>query len=190
MQGNARHGPRRVLLLDWPRAGCSCGVLRNWATVSCIAVVCCRSLPKLSSQDEDGPTPHTQFTGVQHFEPIPHDHDFCERVVINVSAVLMPRHSFDLLPAVVTAEDSSPILSVWLLVINVQSLNHTFEFERWSLQWRVNGLLNQVLIFFTECRDPVLNTPAPYLGGPGLKSWPGERLSWLRVSVVFLRPSR
>lgn len=43
-----------------------------------------RSLPKLSSQDEDGPTPHA-FTGVVHFEPIPHDHDFCERVVINVS---------------------------------------------------------------------------------------------------------
>ncbi|XP_021917781.1 potassium voltage-gated channel protein Shaker isoform X1 [Zootermopsis nevadensis] len=46
-----------------------------------------QSLPKLSSQDEDGPTPHGQFTGVQHFEPIPHDHDFCERVVINVSGL-------------------------------------------------------------------------------------------------------
>lgn len=45
----------------------------------------CRSLPKLSSQDEDGPTAHGQLTGVQHFEPIPHDHDYCERVVINVS---------------------------------------------------------------------------------------------------------
>ncbi|KAK6629034.1 hypothetical protein RUM43_002851 [Polyplax serrata] len=45
-----------------------------------------RSLPKLSSQDEDGPTPHA-FTGVVHFEPIPHDHDFCERVVINVSGL-------------------------------------------------------------------------------------------------------
>ncbi|KAJ8942432.1 hypothetical protein NQ318_006235 [Aromia moschata] len=42
-----------------------------------------RSLPKLSSQEEDGHTPHSQFTGVAHFEPIPHDHDFCERVVIN-----------------------------------------------------------------------------------------------------------
>ncbi|XP_048506136.1 potassium voltage-gated channel protein Shaker isoform X5 [Athalia rosae] len=46
-----------------------------------------RSLPKLSSQDEDGPNPHTQYTGVTHFEPIPHDHDFCERVVINVSGL-------------------------------------------------------------------------------------------------------
>ncbi|XP_022921101.1 potassium voltage-gated channel protein Shaker isoform X1 [Onthophagus taurus] len=45
------------------------------------------SLPKLSSQDEDGHTPHSQFTGVAHFEPIPHDHDFCERVVINVSGL-------------------------------------------------------------------------------------------------------
>lgn len=44
-----------------------------------------RSLPKISSQEEDGHTPHSQFTGVAHFEPIPHDHDFCERVVINVS---------------------------------------------------------------------------------------------------------
>ncbi|XP_076225503.1 potassium voltage-gated channel protein Shaker isoform X1 [Nomia melanderi] len=46
-----------------------------------------RSLPKLSSQDEDGPNPHTQYTGVTHFEPIPHDHDFCERIVINVSGL-------------------------------------------------------------------------------------------------------
>ncbi|XP_034935760.1 potassium voltage-gated channel protein Shaker isoform X2 [Chelonus insularis] len=46
-----------------------------------------RSLPKLSSQDEDGPNPHTQYTGVTHFEPIPHDHDFCGRVVINVSGL-------------------------------------------------------------------------------------------------------
>ncbi|XP_056629539.1 potassium voltage-gated channel protein Shaker isoform X2 [Diorhabda carinulata] len=46
-----------------------------------------QSLPKLSSQEEDGHTPHTQFTGVAHFEPIPHDHDFCERVVINVSGL-------------------------------------------------------------------------------------------------------
>ncbi|CAH0546688.1 unnamed protein product [Brassicogethes aeneus] len=46
-----------------------------------------KSLPKLSSQEEDGHTPHSQFTGVAHFEPIPHDHDFCERVVINVSGL-------------------------------------------------------------------------------------------------------
>ncbi|XP_026670015.1 potassium voltage-gated channel protein Shaker isoform X10 [Ceratina calcarata] len=46
-----------------------------------------QSLPKLSSQDEDGPNPHTQYTGVTQFEPIPHDHDFCERVVINVSGL-------------------------------------------------------------------------------------------------------
>ncbi|XP_026688356.1 potassium voltage-gated channel protein Shaker-like, partial [Diaphorina citri] len=47
-----------------------------------------RSLPKLSSQDEDGPPSHSQhYPGVDHFEPIPHDHDFCERVVINVSGL-------------------------------------------------------------------------------------------------------
>lgn len=46
----------------------------------------CRSLPKLSSQDEEGGAGHG-FGGTHaHFEPIPHDHDFCERVVINVSA--------------------------------------------------------------------------------------------------------
>lgn len=49
----------------------------------------CRSLPKLSSQDEEGGAGgHGGFGGgVTHFEPIPHDHDFCERVVINVSTV-------------------------------------------------------------------------------------------------------
>lgn len=44
-----------------------------------------RSLPKLSSQDEEGGAGHGYSGGPQHFEPIPHDHDFCERVVINVS---------------------------------------------------------------------------------------------------------
>lgn len=48
----------------------------------------CRSLPKLSSQDEEGGAGHG-FGGTHaHFEPIPHDHDFCERVVINVSILL------------------------------------------------------------------------------------------------------
>ncbi|XP_066587022.1 potassium voltage-gated channel protein Shaker isoform X4 [Prorops nasuta] len=46
-----------------------------------------RSLPKLTNQDEDGPNPHTQYTGVTYFEPIPHNHDMCERVVINVSGL-------------------------------------------------------------------------------------------------------
>lgn len=44
-----------------------------------------RSLPKLSSQDEEGGAGHNYGGGHAHFEPIPHDHDFCERVVINVS---------------------------------------------------------------------------------------------------------
>ncbi|EDW29658.1 GL14919 [Drosophila persimilis] len=46
------------------------------------------SLPKLSSQDEEGGAGHGFGGGPQHFEPIPHDHDFCERVVINVSGRL------------------------------------------------------------------------------------------------------
>jgi len=45
-------------------------------------------LPKLSSQDEEGGAGHGFGGGPQHFEPIPHDHDFCERVVINVSQLL------------------------------------------------------------------------------------------------------
>ncbi|XP_039227015.1 putative uncharacterized protein DDB_G0288537 isoform X5 [Drosophila yakuba] len=46
-----------------------------------------KSLPKLSSQDEEGGAGHGFGGGPQHFEPIPHDHDFCERVVINVSGL-------------------------------------------------------------------------------------------------------
>ncbi|KAL7646303.1 UNVERIFIED_CONTAM: hypothetical protein RMT77_003212 [Armadillidium vulgare] len=45
------------------------------------------SLPKLSSQDDEGPNTQTNYTGSGNFEPIPHDHDFCERVVINVSGL-------------------------------------------------------------------------------------------------------
>ncbi|XP_063862265.1 potassium voltage-gated channel protein Shaker-like isoform X2 [Scylla paramamosain] len=45
------------------------------------------SLPKLSSQDDDGPNTQTNYTGTGNFEPIPHDHDFCERVVINISGL-------------------------------------------------------------------------------------------------------
>lgn len=59
-----------------------------------------RSLPKLSTQDEDGCGPGASLgTGLTHghpqhcsgsstFEPIPHDHDFCERVTINVSRLI------------------------------------------------------------------------------------------------------
>jgi hypothetical protein len=42
----------------------------------------------------------------------------------------------------------------------------------------------------TERLGRVNNTPASYLEGPGFKSRPGYRLSWLRVFVVFLSPSR
>ena len=43
-----------------------------------------RSLPKSNLHDDDGGGGHTQVQ-VSNFEPIPHEHDFCERVVINVS---------------------------------------------------------------------------------------------------------
>ena len=52
--------------------------------MSCI-VSLLRSLPKLSSQDDDGSHAQPNYTGASNFEPIPHDHDSCERVVINVS---------------------------------------------------------------------------------------------------------
>lgn len=42
-----------------------------------------RSLPKLCNQEEEQGRPPAG--GVVTFEPIQHDHDFCERVVINVS---------------------------------------------------------------------------------------------------------
>ncbi|XP_065211589.1 potassium voltage-gated channel protein Shaker isoform X4 [Planococcus citri] len=45
------------------------------------------SLPKLSSQPDDDGTGHSQGPVAQLFEPIPHDHSFCERVVINVSGL-------------------------------------------------------------------------------------------------------
>uniref|UniRef100_T1IXX0 BTB domain-containing protein n=1 Tax=Strigamia maritima TaxID=126957 RepID=T1IXX0_STRMM len=44
------------------------------------------SLPKLTSEETDGSNPNQTFH-TNNFEPIPHDHDYCERVVINVSGL-------------------------------------------------------------------------------------------------------
>ena len=44
-----------------------------------------RELPKLSAHEEEGVHQNPQYTGQHHFHPVPHDHDYCERVVINVS---------------------------------------------------------------------------------------------------------
>ena len=41
----------------------------------------------MSSHDDDGSD--SRKREVPQFEPIPHDHDFCERVVINVSRKMM-----------------------------------------------------------------------------------------------------
>jgi hypothetical protein len=41
----------------------------------------------------------------------------------------------------------------------------------------------------TECRGGVVSTPALYSGNLGFKSLPADRLSRLRVFVVFLSPS-
>ncbi|CAG0882998.1 unnamed protein product [Cyprideis torosa] len=45
------------------------------------------SLPKLSSGEEEQHGVKLHSGGGPNFEPIPHDHDFCERVVINVSGL-------------------------------------------------------------------------------------------------------
>ena len=47
-----------------------------------------RSLPKLTAHEDEGVHQNPQYTGQHHFHPVVHDHDFCERVVINVSPSL------------------------------------------------------------------------------------------------------
>jgi hypothetical protein len=42
----------------------------------------------------------------------------------------------------------------------------------------------------SESRGQMVNIPASYSGGPGFKSRPGDRLSWLRYFVVFLSSSK
>lgn len=46
-----------------------------------------KSLPKISREEEEGVHQNPQYTGPHHFHPVPHDHDYCERVVINVSGL-------------------------------------------------------------------------------------------------------
>jgi hypothetical protein len=42
----------------------------------------------------------------------------------------------------------------------------------------------------TELRGRVVNNPALYSWDPWFKSWPEGRISWLRILVVLLSPSR
>jgi hypothetical protein len=42
----------------------------------------------------------------------------------------------------------------------------------------------------TDHHGRVVNTPASYSGDPGFQSWPGDRLSLLRIFVVPLSPSK
>jgi len=46
-----------------------------------------QELPKLSAHEEEGVHQNPQYTGQHHFHPVPHDHDYCERVVINVGGL-------------------------------------------------------------------------------------------------------
>ncbi|KAL7289216.1 hypothetical protein TKK_0017155 [Trichogramma kaykai] len=58
-----------------------------WLILEDLKRIQTRSLPKLLSQDDLGYNSYKRYAGLTHFEPIPHDHDFCERVVINVSGL-------------------------------------------------------------------------------------------------------
>merc|ERR1711936_1370466 len=44
-------------------------------------------LPKLTAHEDEGVHQNPQYTGQHHFHPVVHDHDYCERVVINVSGL-------------------------------------------------------------------------------------------------------
>ncbi|XP_050559990.1 potassium voltage-gated channel protein Shaker isoform X2 [Spodoptera frugiperda] len=70
-----RRRPRKKCL-SWSQF---CGILRWLCTFGRT------SLPKLCNQEEEPGRPPQG--GVVTFEPIQHDHDFCERVVINVSGL-------------------------------------------------------------------------------------------------------
>ena len=52
-----------------------------------------RSLPKLSSNENEEEALDKKKV-VNYFEPIPHDHNLCERVVINVSIIHFVPHDF------------------------------------------------------------------------------------------------
>ena len=69
-----------------------------------------RSLPKISSHEEEGVHQNPQYTGHHHFHPVPHDHDFCERVVINVSQGHRARYQ--------------PIVFLFLYIFSSATLQH------------------------------------------------------------------
>jgi hypothetical protein len=43
---------------------------------------------------------------------------------------------------------------------------------------------------YVICQGQVGNTPVSYLGGPGFKYWPKDRLSWLKFFTILLSSSR
>jgi hypothetical protein len=71
--------------------------------------------------------------------------------------------------------------------------NHGLSF--WSVQVTNIKLFQQTSLTFsssllTERGGRMVNTPASYSRGLGFKSRPEDRLSWLRVFVVFPSPSK
>jgi hypothetical protein len=65
--------------------------------------------------------------------------------------------------------------------------------SRWnSCSWLnpIKGFITHDEKFQTECRGRVFSKPPSYSGGSGFHSWPGDRLSWLRVFVVLLSSYR
>jgi hypothetical protein len=74
---------------------------------------------------------------------------------------------------------------LFLSLFNNTSISYPgFRIWVWSWYWMKNW--KEVIVALTS----VMVTPAFCLGGPRFKSWPRDRLSWLRVFVVFLGPSR
>jgi hypothetical protein len=62
-----------------------------------------------------------------------------------------------------------------------------------ALQYKDSLLFFLILLFLTFRLlnlNYILNTPASYSGDPRFKSRPGDRTSWLRSLLVFLRPSK
>jgi hypothetical protein len=45
-------------------------------------------------------------------------------------------------------------------------------------------------LFSPKCHDCMVTTHVLYLVLPKLKSWPWDRLSWLKFIMIFLRPSK
>jgi hypothetical protein len=69
------------------------------------------------------------------------------------------------------------LLLLLLLLTIVVFLSDPFLNSFVPIQWN-SAIHRLILHHITERRGRVVSTPASYSGGPGLKSRPGDRLSW------------